>query len=349
MNRVLIGILALLAGVSAQAQNLPASMRAETAKLVFHLATPRAMASLELELNAALTQLRKANGAARLVKLRIFVAAGTDGGMIGGLTAANFKEAHELLPLLNIIQVGALEGGARVLIESTAEAKTDANPNGLAFISGQLTQTPKGGGGLLASVAPLAEKSIAAIQAALMANSLESTDVIRVDCFTSSLADRARVRTLVATAFPRAGVGLMQLERSAANNEVECESIARLKTKPAEPLVLINPTGAQFAQMALVSAPQVVFTSTVAGGSDDAGIRQMFTSLKSILEKAGSSLARVAYTSGYPANPAMVQKFRDLRWEFLDKAHAPASTNLVFEGVLPAGSGAGIDVIALPN
>ena len=349
MNRLLIGILTTLTGAAAQAQTVPASTKAETAKLVFHLATPRAMASLEVELNAAIAQLRKANATARIVKLRIFVAAGNDIAMVAGAAAANFKEAREPLPVMNIIQVGALEGGARVLIESVAEAKTEANPNGLAFISGQLTQTPKGGGGLLVSVTPLAEKSVAAIEAALMANSLDNTDVIRVDCFTSSLGDRARVRSLVATAFPRAGVGLVQLERAAANNEVECESIVRLKTKPAEPLVLINPTNAQFAQMALVSAPQVIFTSTAAGGPDDAGIRQMFTALKTTLDKAGSSLPRVLYTSGYPANPAIVQKFRDIRWEFLDKARAPASTNLVFEGVPPAGSGAGIDVIALPN
>ncbi len=256
------------------------------------------MDTLEHELNAAIVQLRKANATARIVKLRIFVAAGNDAGTLGGAVAANFREAHEPLPVVNIIEVGALEGGARVLAESVAEGKTDANPNGLAFISGQLTQTPKGGGGLLASVTPLAEKSVAAIQSCPHGELARKTpwDVIRVDCFTSSLGDRARVRSLVAMAFPRASVGLVQLEQSAAGNEVECESVARLKNKPAEPLVLINPTNAQFAQMALVSAPQVIFTSTATGGPDDAGIRQMFTSLKATASRRPAVRLRASCT-----------------------------------------------------
>jgi hypothetical protein len=44
----------------------------------------------------------------------------------------------------------------------------------------------------------------------------------------------------------------------------------------------------------------------------------------------------------------MLDKYRALRFEFLDRARAPASTNLVFEGAGATGSTLGIDAIALP-
>lgn len=349
MNRTLFGLTAALSCACAFGQALPGTVTAETAKLVFHVSTPKAADSLDRELRTAVAELRKASGSGRIVKLRVFVAAGNDAGAVSGRVAAIFSQAHARLPVVNTIQIGALEGGARVLAESVSESKRVENASGLAFISGQLTQTPKEGGKLLTAVAPLAEKSLANIKSALAANGLDAADVVRVTCFTSSLGDSVQIRGMISAAFPHAVRGLLQLEREAAGNEVECESVARLKTTPAQPMRLVNPANAQFAQMAIVAAPRIVFTTTTAGGNDDAGIRQMFTALKAALESGGSSPGQVFYTHGYPANAAMVQKFRDIRWEFFDKSRAPASTNLVFEGVPPAGSGAGIDAIALPN
>src|ERR1700722_12224063 len=120
MNRLLITILATLTVAPAQAQTLPASVQAETAKLVFHLAMPKAADSLDHELNTAIAQLLKANGTARIVKLRIFIKAGNGVGVVPGAAAAIFKQARAPLPVVNVIQVGALEGGARVLAESVA-------------------------------------------------------------------------------------------------------------------------------------------------------------------------------------------------------------------------------------
>jgi hypothetical protein len=44
----------------------------------------------------------------------------------------------------------------------------------------------------------------------------------------------------------------------------------------------------------------------------------------------------------------MLAKYRGLRFEFLDRTRAPASTNLVFEGAGASRSTLGIDAIAVP-
>jgi enamine deaminase RidA (YjgF/YER057c/UK114 family) len=112
---------------------------------------------------------------------------------------------------------------------------------------------------------------------------------------------------------------------------------------------LVNPTNGAFAQAAVVGASAVVFSTTVTStGNDDGGVRAGFVKLKSAVEAGWSSLDKVFYTYGYPTSPATLQKFRDIRWEFFDKAHAPASTNLLFEGVAAPEGGVGVDVIALP-
>jgi hypothetical protein len=56
---------------------------------------------------------------------------------------------------------------------------------------------------------------------------------------------------------------------------------------------------------------------------------------------------RVVYAYAYPGDQAMLDRFRALRFEYLVRANAPASTNLVFEGA--AGAKLGVDAIAVPK
>jgi hypothetical protein len=53
------------------------------------------------------------------------------------------------------------------------------------------------------------------------------------------------------------------------------------------------------------------------------------------------TMDHVVYVYAYPADQAMLDKFRALRFEVLVRSNAPASTNLVFEG-----AGLGVDAIA---
>jgi len=143
---------------------------------------------------------------------------------------------------------------------------------------------------------------------------------------------------------------VMQIQRMPANRFAECEAVARLHAKPVEPVRLVNPANAAFAQAAIVTAPRVIFTTTYPSSSDsDAGVRQALARLKSGLDAGGSGMDRAFYIYAYPGNAAMLEKYRALRFEFLDRSKAPASTNLVFEGGGAAGSTLGIDAIATPK
>ena len=58
-------------------------------------------------------------------------------------------------------------------------------------------------------------------------------------------------------------------------------------------------------------------------------------------------MSKAFYVYAYPASAAVLARYRDLRWEFLDRKNAPASTNLVFEG--PGSPAWSLDVMALPD
>lgn len=320
------------------------SVTAETARLVFH-AAPIGKGPLPKQVSDGVNYLKEFG---RIVKLRAFVTTGTDLETVTATVSKMFSAKSQ--PVVNLVQIARLpDPSAKVLMETVSVSKNIENPGGLVFISGQLTQAPLDPAQTQMLVAPLAEKSIASLKA--VAGSLEAnpTDVVRVNCYTSSVEDHARVQALANGAFPKASVSVMQIQGRPANEFVECEAVARLNAKPADPVRLVNPTQAAFAQAAIVTAPKLIFTTSYPGSSnDDAGVRQSLSKLKSGLDASGSSLERAFYIYAYAGNAAMLEKYRRLRFEFLDRTKAPASTNLVFEGAGATGSPLSIDAIAVP-
>jgi enamine deaminase RidA (YjgF/YER057c/UK114 family) len=317
---------------------------AETARLVFH-AAPTSKGPLPQQVSDAVKHLKTYG---QIVKLRAFVTAGTDLETVSATVSKMFQAKSR--PVLNLVLIGRLpDPSAQVLMEAISVSKNIENPNGLAFLSGQLTQAPIDPSQTEMPVAPLAEKSIANLKAAAGSLEVNPADVVRVNCFTSSVEDHAALESLAIEAFPKASVSVMQIERTPTNRFVECEGVARLHARPADPVRLVNPTQAAFARAAIVTAPRVIFTTTYPVASDDdAGVRQALSDLKRGLDAAGSSLDRAFYIYAYPGNAALLDKYRGLRFEFLDRTRAPASTNLVFEGAGATGSVLGIDAIAVP-
>jgi len=318
------------------------SVTAETARLVFH-AAPTGKGSVSRQVSDGVNYL-KSHG--KIVKLRIFVTPETELEAVSTAVSRMFPARSR--PVVNLVQIARLpDPSAKILLEAVAESKKIENPNGLVFISGQMTQAPLDPAQTRILVAPMAEKSIASLKA--VAGSLEANpaDVVRVNCYASSIEDHARVQALASEAFPSASISVMQIQRVPANQFVECEAVARLHARPEEPVRLVNPTRAAFAQAVIVTAPRVIFTTTwPISSNDDDGVRRAFSSLRSALDAGGSSMDHVLYLYAYPGSTSMLEKYRGLRFEFLDRARAPASTNLVFEGA--AGSALGIDAIAVP-
>ena len=335
----LIARFAVLAVAAGGLYGQTPSISAETARLVFE-AAPLRGGSVAQQVDGAVKQLKKGG---QVVKLRAFVTAGTDPNAVTAAIDRAFSAKPR--PVVSVVQIGRLPDAAVVLLEGVVASKKIENPNGLAFISGQLTQAAAGD--TKTAVAPLAERSVANLKTLAAGVEVNPADVVRVDCFTSSVEDHAQVRAVVSGTFPKASVSVMQIQRAPTNHFVECDAVGRLHAKATEAVRLVNPTQAAFAQSAIVTAPRVIFTTIFPStSSDDAGVRSALGKMKSAVETGGSSADRIFYVYAYPGNQAMLDKFRALRFEFLVRAMAPASTNLVFEGA--AGATLGVDAIAVP-
>ena len=73
-----------------------------------------------------------------IIKLRAFVAGSGDLRRVGEIAGEIFTEKHEPLPVISVVQVGALPlTGAQVVIESIEADRKVVNPQGVAFFSGQ--------------------------------------------------------------------------------------------------------------------------------------------------------------------------------------------------------------------
>lgn len=327
----------------------PPVIAAETERLIFHVSPLTSKGLLSQQARNALKSLFRQNRRATMVKLRAFVAGSGDVRRVQSIVSEAFTKRRLPLPVLTVVQVGALPlVGAQVVLESTAVARKPVNPHGLAFFSGQ----PASSSQPMLEVAPLAEKSISDLLAAVRAAGLEPQDVLRATCFLSSLQDVVAVRQELSAAFPEAALNYLQTLRAPANSIVECEAVGRLRSPVGQPLRLLNPPGlpqsSDYSQIALVGAPKVVLS----GGQlafryqeDDA--RLAFQRLGRELEQAGTSLRQVAMSHVYPLSSSIGELVRKVRFEFYDKARPPASTMLPFEGLPALDASFAMDIVAV--
>jgi enamine deaminase RidA (YjgF/YER057c/UK114 family) len=103
-----------------------------------------------------------------------------------------------------------------------------------------------------------------------------------------------------------------------------------------------------FSHVALVGAPRVVLSGAQLGFRfQDDDIRLAFERLKSSVEGAGGSMAKIAMSSIYPINPQVQQKISTIRFEFYDRANPPASTMLLFEGLPSLDASFAVDVVGI--
>jgi enamine deaminase RidA (YjgF/YER057c/UK114 family) len=330
-------------------QDPPATVTAETSRLVFHVSPLSAKGLLSQQVRDALKALLKSTGGANIVKLRALVAGSGDLRRVPAIVSETFTEKHLPLPAVSVVQVGALPmEGAQVVIESIAVAKKEMNPLGLIFVSGQAASSDTA----LLKVAPLAQKSMADLKTALTAAGAGPADVLRVTCFSSSLEDYAAVRGIVETDYRHAALNFVQIQRAPFRGVVECEAVAKAARKIDAALLLENPAGLtaspNFSQLALVSAPRLVLSGTqISYGYQDSDARLAFQRLAKVLEQGGSSVKDIAFAGFYPLSGSIAEQVRRIRFEFFDKSRPPAATMLPFEGLPAMDAGFGVDVVAI--
>ena len=330
-------------------QDPPATVTADTSRLVFHVSPLNAKGLLSQQVRDALKALLKSTGGATIVKLRALVAGSGDLRRVPAIVSETFTEKRLPIPAVSVIQVGALPmEGAQVVIESIAVAKKEMNPLGLVFVAGQAGSSDAP----TVKVAPLAQKSMADLKTALNGAGAGPADVLRITCFCSSLEDYAAVRAIVEPDYKRAALNFVQIQRAPFRGVVECEAVAKATRKIASRLQFENPPGLtaspNFSHLALVSAPRVVLTGTqVAYGYQDSDARLAFQRLAKALEAGGSSVKDIAFAGFYPLSASIIEQVRRIRFEFFDKSRPPAATMLPFEGLPAMDAGFGVDVVAI--
>jgi enamine deaminase RidA (YjgF/YER057c/UK114 family) len=327
----------------------PPAVTVDTARLSFHVAPLSGKGLLSKQVEEGLKALQKQAKSGELVRVRAFVAGTGDVRRVSAIVSEVYAKRRKPLPVVQVIRIGLLPmNGAQVVLEGVSQGPKPVNPAGLAFVSGQVGREPLDGSSSRILVAGVAAKSVEGLKSALSAIRLTPADVLRVTCFATSLDDHDAVRGEVAAAFPSAALNIVQVQRAAGERMVECEGVARLKQPPADGVQIVNPTNAAFAQAALIQSSKTVFTGLqMAFGREDGDIRLAFTRLKNTLDATGSGLNQIVYVSAYPPSQSMLDRYRALRFEFLVRAKAPASTNLIFEGLPSLDATLGMDVIAI--
>ena len=330
----------------------PSFLTAETSRLVFHTVPMSSKGLLSQQVRDSLKALLKVAKRQQIVKLRAFVAGTGDMRRVQTIVSEELTEKRMTLPVLSVVQAGALPmAGAQVQIEATALERDVVNPHGIVFLSGQFADAE---GPLRPRVLPLAERSLGQLRQVLQASGSTPEDLLRLSCFMSSIEDVQDVRAAALKMFPRAQSLFVQTQRAPYRTFVECEGIARLRQKPQQPVVFLNPDGMErspmYAQAALISSPALVFAgSQLAFRYTEDDARLAFQRLDKTLEAAGTSLKRAVMMNTYPLSPVLTELVRKVRFEFLDEKRPPASTLAPFDG-LPSMDGAfALEVVALPG
>ncbi len=221
----------------------PMALKADTQAIDFHVSSLLKTGGLEAQIRRSLTDLIRDTRGETILKLRAFVAGAGDARRVQAEVSQIFTERKLPLPVLTVVQVGALgEEAAKVVIEAVVETRHTPNPHGLAFFAGQE------GGSL--------DQAIARLKGSAEASGVPAEGLLTATCFTARLEGFAAIQAGLQASFPHANVNLVQAVRDPVNEASRCEGVGQLKDAPAEgPVVLLKEHRA-----ALVGARQIVLT-----------------------------------------------------------------------------------------
>jgi enamine deaminase RidA (YjgF/YER057c/UK114 family) len=320
-------------------KDLPTAVTGETRRLTFHVTPLSARGLLSAQVREALKALTREAGASPVLKIRAFVAGSGDLRRVRDLVSEIFTDRKQPLPALSLIQAGGLPlEGAQVVLEAISLGKKEVSPLGLVFVSAPVVASENP----LDPVAPLAAQSLDRLKAALKTARSETSDVVRVTCFLSSLDNLAATRKLVEADFPRAALNYVQTQRSPSRALAACEAVARLTWNTGKSVQLQPAEGEP--QAALVAAPRVVLTGTqVSYGYQESNSRLAFERLQKVLEASGVSGRDVVFAHYYPLADPLAAQVRKLRPAFFPAA---AGSLLLFEGLPGMDAGFAVDVVA---
>ena len=328
-------------------KDLPNSVIGETRHLEFYVTPLTAKGLLSQQVREALRALSRQTGAP-VLHLRAFTAGTGDLRRVRDLVSEYYTERRQPPPALTLVQTGGLPlEGAQVVLEATVAEKKDLNPHGLAFVSPAVETAHDP----LDPVAPLAERSLAALRRSLEHAEIPRASVQRVTCFLTSLENLDATRRQVSAAYPQAAANFIQTQRAPSQAMAACEAVASLSADPPAPASFSAAEArdpAAMAPMVSVGAPRVLLTgSQIAFGYREQDGRLVFDRLHKELEQAGCLPKDVVLTRFYSLSGGMSALAAKLRGEFFAGRANPAGSMLLFEGLPALEAGFAADLVAV--
>ncbi len=308
-------------------KELPMALAADTEALDFHISPLLKTGGLGAQIRQSLTDLIRDTRGERIIKLRAFVAGAGDARRVQALVGDIFADRKLPLPVLSIIQVGALaDSSAAVVIEAVVSTKRVINPNGLAFLAGQT-------GASLSEALQRLKESVNAIP-------VPADRVLTCTCFTSRIAEFASARSAIQSVFPNTAVNVVQALREPPNDESMCEAVAQLAEPPQQgPVVWLKN-----ARATLVNSHRLIFT----------GLQLTFGNYLDDAHEAFARLQRAAASLEAVEAPVEVNAFSldSYAGSALRKTTSvPLSTFTVqtVEGLPGVDASAGIEAVLAPR
>jgi enamine deaminase RidA (YjgF/YER057c/UK114 family) len=321
-------------------KELPEAVVADTSRLVYTVSPLSSTGLLSQQIGDALDALLRQAKNAPITGLRAFVAGSGDTRRVRTLVAETFAARRLPLPVLTVVQIGALPGrGVRIVMEATGVSRQAENPQGIAFLDAQALDATN----LPARVAPLVKKALGDLKADLTVAGMDGKDVLRATCFVSSLEDYAEARRALSTEFPKAIVSFVQPLRAPPHGLAQCNIVARLRGTARE-----APAASGLPRVATVRARRVVLSGDrIAFGSREEDARLAYQRLRKVLEENGSSLRQAAWLSIYALSAIEGEQARRIAGEFLNGNRPPAGAILVCEDLPALDASFAVDVVAI--
>src|SRR5579875_562882 len=222
---------------------LPLALAADTGELDFHISPLLRTGGLAVQIRQSLNELIRDTHGETIIKLRGFVAGAGDARRVQAEVTQIFTEHKLPLPVLSILQVGALgDQAAQVVIEAVVSTHKTVNPYGLAFLAGQM--------------GPSLNEALEHLKASARTAGVEPDRVLTCTCFTSRIEDSAVTRGTLQALFPKSQINVVEALRDPANDASTCQAVGQLAgSSQAGPVVWLKNS-----RTTLVTSHRLVFT-----------------------------------------------------------------------------------------
>ncbi len=303
----------------------PAAVALDSTRLGWRVAPLTAQGLLSQQTREALKYLTGAARGVRVVKLRAYVSGPGDLRRVSQIASEYFSERKLALPVVSVVQVGALEReGAQVAVEALVEERRAVNSRGVAFAAASGTSPGKA----LEALRERLERAGA-------------STVLGLTCAVTSSQMFDEARQVSGRLFADVTMTLMQAQRLPEAPRAVCEATARMQREVGGGAAFGEGTAAVGPARLAVSGAQMAFRY------QQADARLAYQRIEKTLNAMGGSLRRALVLSVYPLSEPMAELARAVGSEFTEAARPPVGETLRYEGLPSLDASFALEAVAL--